>query len=411
MKKFILFFIISISVLNRSVAASSEKKLELEIKMIEEVYNPDVKQSIVAADELLKHSPKHTKAHFEKARALAYLDRHEEALVSFDLALKYRYKDLCSLYYCIGYSLEAIGKLKDAIKFYDLSIYYEKDSHSGISYFDRDRVLMKLGKLGPDGEKIIDLEEEFVWVTASDKEWERTLILADELLKYKIAHPCVYFKKASALRQLGRYEEALISYDLALKAKYRPLGYLYYERGLAFEALGKLKEALVSYELSIKSPYRNNCKSIYFAKDRVLMKLGKLKPAGQKIIALEERFLSASNYDWLERLIVADELIKYKINYPEVYFEKAQGLKMLGRYEEALISYDLALKYKYRPLSFLYGCKADALEELGRLEDALAVLNQAMEHTCNNTINKARYDIFKKIGKNIDKVETSNINQ
>ncbi|GAB4162588.1 MAG: hypothetical protein Tsb006_0910 [Rickettsiaceae bacterium] len=124
-----------------------------------------------------------------------------------------------------------------------------------------------------DSQKIKDLELELRYAIASKKK-EQMIVAADELLKHKPKHPDAHYAKAEAFAQLGRYQEAVILYDLAIKYKCRYLGYMYYKRGHCLEQLNKLEEALESYDLAIKHGLKDRW--VLFAQDGVLMKLGRL---------------------------------------------------------------------------------------------------------------------------------------
>ncbi|GAB4162589.1 MAG: hypothetical protein Tsb006_0920 [Rickettsiaceae bacterium] len=124
-----------------------------------------------------------------------------------------------------------------------------------------------------DSQKIKGLELELRYAVAGNK-WEQMIVAADELLKHKPKHPDAHFEKAEALKKFRRYQEAIDLYDLAIKYKYRYLGYLYYQRGQCLEQLNKLEEALESYDLAIKHGLKDRW--VLFAQNGVLMKLGRL---------------------------------------------------------------------------------------------------------------------------------------
>ena len=55
----------------------------------------------------------------------------------------------------------------------------------------------------------------------------------------------------NALYDLGRYEEAIVSYDKALEIK-PDLHEAWYNRGIALGNLGRLEEAIASYDKALE---------------------------------------------------------------------------------------------------------------------------------------------------------------
>ncbi len=124
-----------------------------------------------------------------------------------------------------------------------------------------------------DSPKIKDLEMNLRYAVAGSK-WKDTIIAADELLKYKPKDATAYFRKGKALAQFGKHKEAIVSFNLAIKYKFRSLGWLYYEKGNSLKALKRLEEALQSYNKAIKAGFEDRW--LYDARDDVLMELGRL---------------------------------------------------------------------------------------------------------------------------------------
>lgn len=130
LKQLLFFLIISFSI---SAAAYEE---------LEEIWNAHIAE----VNETLKLNSKNAEAHFNKAFALAQLSRHKEAIASFDLAIKYKFKHLGLLYYTKGNSLRALNMLEEALVCYNKAIklgFADRELHVA-----REDVLMKLGRLG-----------------------------------------------------------------------------------------------------------------------------------------------------------------------------------------------------------------------------------------------------------------------
>ena len=141
----LIFLILSISTLNNATANSPNIK-DLETQLRYKVVGNEWKETIVAADALLKYRPKDANAHYEKGAALAHLGKRREAIVSFDLAIKYKFKYLGLVYYEKGNSLKALKMLEEALQCYNKAI--KVGFEDRWLYDARDDVLMELGRLG-----------------------------------------------------------------------------------------------------------------------------------------------------------------------------------------------------------------------------------------------------------------------
>ena len=140
-----LLFIMFINILNNATAGSPNIQ-ELERNLRYAVVGSEWKETIIAADELLKYKPKDASAHYEKGVALSQLGKDKEAIVAFDLAIKYKYKYLSCSYFEKANSLRALNMLEEALQCYTKAIRLGYDHRSVYHY--RDEVLSELGRLG-----------------------------------------------------------------------------------------------------------------------------------------------------------------------------------------------------------------------------------------------------------------------
>lgn len=108
------------------------------------------KETISVSDELLRYIPNYPEAHFERGIALMQLGKHEEAIGSLDVAIKYNhlakhsYMVLNHLYYYIGQCLDELGRLEEVLESFDLAIKHglgHRHIHS-----ERYEVLTALGR-------------------------------------------------------------------------------------------------------------------------------------------------------------------------------------------------------------------------------------------------------------------------
>ena len=127
--------------------------------------------------------------------------------------------------------------------------------------------------LDVDVEKLSDSNISFqAWDLTRPGKYQKALDFCDKVLRHKPHSAEAHFGKARALTMLDRGEEALDSYNLAIKYKYECTGELYYHKGLSLAELGRYEEAIKAYDLAIKHGYEDG--HVYYAKDDAEMKLG-----------------------------------------------------------------------------------------------------------------------------------------
>jgi tetratricopeptide (TPR) repeat protein len=68
--------------------------------------------------------------------------------------------------------------------------------------------------------------------------YQEVIDFCEEVLMHKPHNPEVHFGKGKALSGLEKWQEAIDSYDLAIKYKRQPVGEVYYYKGMDFELQG-----------------------------------------------------------------------------------------------------------------------------------------------------------------------------
>ncbi len=152
--------------------------------------------------------------------------------------------------------------------------------------------------------------------------------------------PEAWFKKGNTLRELGKYNEALASYDKAieLNPKYADA---WIGRGISLNNLEKYNEALASYDKAIKlNPKYANA---WIGRGNSLNNLEKYN----------------------EALASYDKAIELNPNYADVWNNRGWSLENLKRYDEALESYQKAIEFDSSNKSSINNRKR-LLEKLGR---------------------------------------------
>ncbi len=141
----------------------------------------------------------------------------------------------------------------------------------------------------------------------------------------------------------------------------------------------------------------------------------------KKIKALEKKLTTARfSYPngWQNAISVSNKILKYVPNHPEAHFEKGSALHHLGKYKEAIESFDQAIKYSHLAKAFYsispethrdmilnqsYYEKAQGLRVLGKLEDALKYFDLAIKNGLDHRyIHSERYEVLLELGRGFD---------
>ncbi|MEH2147081.1 TPR end-of-group domain-containing protein, partial [Nostoc sp.] len=86
-----------------------------------------------------------------------------------------------------------------------------------------------------------------------------------------------------------------------------------------------------------------------------------------------------------------DQALKFKLDYHQAWYNRGIALRKLGRNEEALASYDQALKIKPDDPSSFYN-KACYYALQGNIEQALENIEQAINLNCEEYREMAKTD-------------------
>jgi tetratricopeptide (TPR) repeat protein len=125
--------------------------------------------------------------------------------------------------------------------------------------------------------------------------------------------------KAVALSKLGRHEEALLNFNVAVEIDPNDSA-IWYNRGLALEKLGRLEEAVKSYEKATELDSKDA--EAWCNKGVVLYKLSRFN---ESVASLEKA-------------------IELNHNYQKAWYNKGFSLEKLDRNEEAKASFEKSLK-------------------------------------------------------------------
>ncbi|MEH1829203.1 MAG: tetratricopeptide repeat protein [Nostoc sp.] len=216
---------------------------------------------------------------------------------------------------------------------------------------------------------------------------EEAIASYDNALKIKPDFHEAWYKRGGVLNDLGRFEEAIASYDNALEIK-PDYNEAWHNRGNALGDLGQYEEAIASFDKALK--FKPDFHQAWHNWGIVLSNLGqyeeaiasfdnaiKIKP--DNYLAWYNRGTVLSNLGQFEEAIASyDNALKIKPDYNEAWYNRGIALDKLGQFEEAIASYDRAIEIKPDDDSAWYN-RGVMLRSLGRFEEAIASYDRAIE--------------------------------
>ncbi|MEH2223977.1 tetratricopeptide repeat protein [Nostoc sp.] len=190
------------------------------------------------------------------------------------------------------------------------------------------------------------------------KEYEQAITSYDQALKIQPDHYKTWIYRGAVLCDyLQRYEEAIASFDQALKFKPDD-DKAWYNRSIALENSGRYEEALASYDQALQ--IKPDEGKVWDSRGSVLWTLGRYE----------------------EALASCDQALQIKPDDHTIWHNRGIALKDLGRNEEAIASFDQALEFQPNDYH-AWSNRGIALRNLGRYEEAIASDDQALKINSN----------------------------
>jgi tetratricopeptide (TPR) repeat protein len=195
----------------------------------------------------------------------------------------------------------------------------------------------------------------------SAEEWDAALEMFDRCLQHnpqdnspaETLRERILFWHGNTLDELGRYEEAIASYDKTIEIKPDDDA-AWYNRGFALLNLGRYEEAIASFDKTIEIKPDND--AAWYNRGVALFKLGRLD----------------------EAIASFDKAIEFNSDLHQTWYNLGYALSNLGRYEEAIASFDKAIEFKPDNDAAWYN-RGIALRKLGRYEEAIASFDKTIE--------------------------------
>ena len=217
--------------------------------------------------------------------------------------------------------------------------------------------------------------------------YEEAIASYDKALEIKPDQDEGWYNRGIALVILGRSEEAIASYDKALEIK-PDKDEAWYNRGNALDNLGRSEEAIASWDkaLEIKPDqdegwYNRGIALVILGRSEEAIasydKALEIKPDDDQ--AWNNRGVALDNLGRYEEAIASwDKALEIKPDKDEAWYNRGNALVILGRSEEAIASYDKALEIKPDD-DQAWNNRGNALVILGRYEEAIASWDKALE--------------------------------
>ena len=315
-----------------------------------------------------------------KGYALLELGRPNEALAAFQEVHQQNASPINSMqrsFYAQAYCGEGDAHVKIGNQYLDLTIYYK-----ALEAYNKAKELV------PDNPKYLnkigDIYTILAALSVSNYSYEQAIDIYQEINNRFPNDACAYVGRGNALRNLNRFQEALVAYEKALKLdQYEAGGYG--GKGEVLLALDRPKDALSAFEEALCLDKDNA--DYYYGKGQTLAKLSRHQEAlnaydqactcgFESLSLLVHRAMSLLELAEAERTwgLHGMALCYYKkaqedYNYTlgQVWSEKDVVLCGLGKIAFAYCgNWDQAFQYYQRAVNFAPN-KANAYFEMGKL--------------------------------------------
>ena len=217
--------------------------------------------------------------------------------------------------------------------------------------------------------------------------FEDAIASYDKALEFKPDEYQAWYNRGIALGDIGRYEDAITSYDKALQFK-PDKDQAWCNRGNALFDLERFEDAIASYDKALQ--FKPDDDDAWYNRGNALGDLGQFEDAITSYdkalqfkpdddAAWNNRGNALGNLGRYEEEIASyDKALQFKPDYEQAWNNRGSALGDLGHFEDAITSYDKALEFKPDDEMAWYN-RGIALRNLGRYEDAIASYDKALE--------------------------------
>jgi CHAT domain-containing protein/Flp pilus assembly protein TadD len=186
--------------------------------------------ALTSFSHVLKLEPNNPSAWYYQGNTLRMLGRHKDAIASFDKALEVK-TNYHEAWNTRGLALDHLGYYHEAIVSFDKALKIKPNFEN--AWNNRGLSLQNLG-----------------WTLNDIKYYHEAIASFDKALKIKPDYPNAWYHRGNTLKRLGRdhYDEAINSYDHALKWSQNQYWEAWKNRGWVFFSLGCYQEALKNWD-------------------------------------------------------------------------------------------------------------------------------------------------------------------
>jgi superkiller protein 3 len=358
-------------------------------------------EALECLDEVLARTPDDPDAADHRAAILYNLNRYDEALAAYDVALALApADDPHALNYWKGQTLYNLKRYEEALVAYDtaLTVASPNDPHAlnywkgrALYYLDRDEESIAcfdaaLSVAPPDDPNRINYWKGSAFYAI--RRYADALDAYDHALALDPENADTWYWKGMTLRRLNRDDEALACYEKAAGLAPDNTNAVV-ERAAALFRLERYDEALTAYDAALALAPANDPRGMNYWKARTLQRLNRddeALAAFDKALELEPDRMQW----WIERSVSCIKLTRYNealtsaekaitLDENNGYGWKLKGSALMGlaHYADALAAFERALQH-IPDDGETRSSKGTCLYRLGRFDEALTVYDEAV---------------------------------
>lgn len=324
-------------------------------------------EAVICYDQALKINQNFYEAWYNRAIALAKLDKYEDALLCYDQAISLQSNKYEPLYNK-GNLLVRLQRYEQALTYYDKTLALKPDIAE--AWHNKAAVLAKLQRD------------------------EEALAAYNNAIKLKADKYESWYNRGNLLVKLQQYEEAIKSYDNALTLQ-NNRAEIWHNRAIVLEKIQQTELALESYKKAIS--IQPNFAEIWHNQGKAFENLRQyeqainsynkaleIQPKNVEFWQSKAKVMEKINC-YEEAISCYDKVIDLQPENFEAWYCSANALWNLHRYEEALVSYERAIKIKPDEYEAWYS-RGNLLASLHQYQEALASFSKAFQIQQNLTV-------------------------
>jgi len=320
--------------------------------------------------EAIRLKPDYAGAYHNRGFAKDKAARHEEAILDYDEAIRLK-PDFAVAYLNRGFTKKKMRRYEEAILDFDAAIRLKPDFEKPYRHrADAKHNLALFAEALADYDTALRLKPDYAEALEGKSLTE--VALAESAAKRLASAAAAtgagaaagalsatdaktYIDRAAQHYNSGRYEEAIVDCDTAIRLK-SDNEFAYNIRGAAKASLNRNEEAILDYDTAIRlnpgyaAVYNNrgfakNSLGLYEEAIADLNEAIRLEPNGA------DAYNNRGNAQFAlkrceEALLDYDEAIRLKPDYAEAYNNKGEAKNTLGRYEGAILDYSAAIRLR-----------------------------------------------------------------